>query len=235
MVEYDSKGNVASRTSTSRSSARAGARGGEEDEEDSDDDDEFDFTGAEDSGWKQMAAAVAADLDEEVAEAATGAGAKGGAGAASVVPAVRAKAPAVSALPSPTKKAKGGAKAGAKGGAGSVGSALGMRDEALLLGDGDDDFEYWGVEELEPRGSLLEELGVVKGKNGKRVARGVDEELGVSVAWGGNASSTAVDLDEQERLLSLMFKPHKVQVWESVGKQVGGEVWRSMKGWSASC
>ena len=37
----------------------------------------------------------------------------------------------------------------------------------------------------------------------------MDEDLGVTVTWGGNAGTFSTDLDEQERLLARMFKPHK--------------------------
>ena len=54
----------------------------------------------------------------------------------------------------------------------------------------------------------MQELGVSRGEGSR--PRGVDEDLGVTVTWGGSASTFATDLDEQERLLSRMFKPHKV-------------------------
>ncbi len=56
--------------------------------------------------------------------------------------------------------------------------------------------------------TLMQELGVVRGKGSRPL--GIDEEMGTNVTWGGNASSTATDLEEQERLLMKMFKPHKV-------------------------
>ena len=54
----------------------------------------------------------------------------------------------------------------------------------------------------------MQELGVTRGAGSK--PRGVDEDLGVTVTWGGSASTFATDLDEEEKLLSRMFKPHKV-------------------------
>lgn len=54
----------------------------------------------------------------------------------------------------------------------------------------------------------MQELGISRDKGSR--PRGVDEDLGVTVAWGGSVSTFATDLDEQERLLSKMFKPHKV-------------------------
>ncbi|GAX74685.1 hypothetical protein CEUSTIGMA_g2133.t1 [Chlamydomonas eustigma] len=81
----------------------------------------------------------------------------------------------------------------------------------------DDEQQDWGLEELgldaapkDKQLSLMQVLGVTKGKGSKGRPLGVDEELGVTVTWGGSASSSATDLEEQERLLLRMFKPHKV-------------------------
>jgi hypothetical protein len=56
----------------------------------------------------------------------------------------------------------------------------------------------------------MEELGVSRGEGSR--PRGVDDDYGLSVQWGGTAGTTTTDLDEQERLLMRMFKPHKVRV-----------------------
>ncbi|GIL84374.1 hypothetical protein Vretimale_15973 [Volvox reticuliferus] len=38
-----------------------------------------------------------------------------------------------------------------------------------------------------------------------------DEERDVSVAWGGSGGASGIDMDQQEALLSRLFKPHKVK------------------------
>ena len=70
------------------------------------------------------------------------------------------------------------------------------------------------------RRTLMQELGISRDKGSR--PRGVDEDLGITVAWGGSASTFATDLEEQERLLSKMFKPHKVA--QFMEHQVGASI-----------
>ncbi|KAG1673014.1 hypothetical protein FOA52_005944 [Chlamydomonas sp. UWO 241] len=186
-VEYDRSGNVSKRVASVAADAAAADDDEELDEEELlDDGDEFDFADSADGGWGQLGAAAAAAGMERSLEAETVArdGDDGGAAARLLEDALGDQ------------------------GASSIG----------IDGLGDDGPEEWGLDELSgqvgPDGrrvtrSLSQELGVTRGKGSR--PRGVDEDMGVNVTWGGNAATSRTDLDEQERLLSRMFKPHKVK------------------------
>lgn len=92
----------------------------------------------------------------------------------------------------------------------------------------------WGLDELSARTerrSLLQEFGVIesakdkkkkdkKDKKDKGTQRGLDDEADdefggslmmlESVHWGGTGGTTGIDMDQQEALLTRLFKPHKV-------------------------
>ena len=105
----------------------------------------------------------------------------------------------------------------------SSSSSAATQDTGPAVGEVDEEEEDWFVADLQRRPpSLQVQLGIgspKKGGGSTVAASSASDDM--AVVWGGQgASSTGVDMEAQEAILSRLFKPHKVKQYMQQQQEV---------------